>query len=105
MPNGLVDTTSLSITYVIAGSPASLTITVTGVKNAAGECQLLDSYSGTTSTSRTINLTDTYDSFKLTAVWTGGSNVSVGAALSSTGAGPHIQLDKLASGPISFSTD
>jgi len=46
------------------------------------------SHSGTSNTTRTINVTATYDVFQVTAVWTGGINVSVFAALTSTGPGP-----------------
>jgi hypothetical protein len=78
---------SLSITYTVSGAPATLTITVEGCKNASGDVAVLDSYVGTANTTRAVSLSDTYDYFQITAVWTGGSNVNVSASLSFTGSG------------------
>jgi len=79
---------TLKAAYAVKGAPATLTVTVQGVKNATGDQIVLDSYTGTADTTRSISLTDTYDSFLVTAVWTGGtSSVGVNATISSTGAG------------------
>src|SRR5438132_9171616 len=64
---------SLTVGYVVSGAPATLTITIEGIKNASGDVAVLDSYVGTASTQRTVALSDNYDAFTVTAVWTGGS--------------------------------
>ena len=88
IPNHLVDTASITISYTIAGAPATLTIVVEGIVNASGVVAVLDTYTGTTNTTRTITLSATFDRFRFIATWTGGKNVSVGATLVSSGPGP-----------------
>jgi hypothetical protein len=97
IPNGVVASSggSLSIAYTINGAPAALTITVEGLKTATGDAGVLDSYVGTANTTRTINLSDTYDYFRVTATWTGGAHVSVGANMTSTGPGPTFSSTSL----------
>lgn len=90
IPNsvGIKSGGTLNITYVVNGAPASLTVTVQGVKNATGDQPVLDSYSGTADTTRSVSLTDDYDSFLITGNWAGGtSSVSVGVTVSTIGAG------------------
>jgi hypothetical protein len=70
---------TLVLTYSINGAPLTLTITVEGIVNSTGDSVVLDSFSGNTNTTRTLNLTATYDSFAITATWTGGSS-SVGVS-------------------------
>ncbi len=94
--NDLVAASSIGVVYTVAGAPATLTIVVEGIKNATGAVYVLDSYVGTTNTTRTITLNDTYDRFRVTAYWTGGSKVSVNASLSSTGPGPTWSASSLA---------
>lgn len=84
---------SIQFAYAVNGAPDSLTITVLGLKNASGESPVLDTYTGTTNTTRTISLTDTYDSFLVTATWSGGTS-SVGVVVTVTataGSGPLYQ--------------
>jgi len=95
VPNHLVDATSISIAYVIAGAPLTMRIVVEGIKNASGAVAVLDSYVGTSNVSRSITLSDTYDRFKITAYWSGGKGVSLAATLTSTGAGPTFSTTSL----------
>jgi len=62
--------------------------------NASGDVAVPDTYRGTTNTSRTISLSDTYDWFRLTAVWSG-SGVSVGESLPASGPGPSFSSSDL----------
>src|ERR1700722_16865621 len=90
------NTSSLTVNYVPSGSPAALTVTIEGIVNASGDVAVLDSYSGTTNTTRTVSLGGvSYDSFRFTASWTGGNNVSVGGSVASTGAGPQFNSNSL----------
>jgi len=82
---------SVQFSYVVNGNPDSLTIAVMGYKNASGESPVLDSYTGTANTTRTISLTDTYDSFLVSATWTGGTNPNVVVTVTMTGSGPTFQ--------------
>jgi hypothetical protein len=93
--NHLAAATSITIAYVIAGAPTSLVITIEGIQNSTGDVQVLDSYSGVSNTTRTVNLSAVYDAFKITATFTGGQNVSIGAILTSTGAGPAWSASSL----------
>jgi hypothetical protein len=79
---------SLSIAYVVNAAPATLSIIVMGVINATGDTIVLDTYTGTSNTTRTIALANNFDAFLITANWTGGANVTVGATITSTGSGP-----------------
>jgi hypothetical protein len=90
VPNGLLQNSgNLGAVYTVSGAPATLSIVVEGIKNAAGTVVLLDTYTGTTSTTRSIALSDTYDSFRVTAIWTGGLNVQVASVFTTTtGSGP-----------------
>jgi hypothetical protein len=87
---GIASGGAISITYTISGAPGSLTIQVEGCKNSIGVVALLDTYNGTSGTTRSISLSDTYDYFQITANWTGGNNV--GVAVSMTIAGPGLSL-------------
>jgi len=83
---------NLVLTYVVAGTPATLTIYVMGLVAASGDSVVLDAYTGTSGTTRTISLTATYDSFEVLAVWTGGaSDVGVSGTAQFTGAGAIFQ--------------
>jgi hypothetical protein len=76
----------------VNGAPGALTISVLGVIEATGDTLLLDSYSGTTNTTRTISLTESFDSFQVLAVWTGGSSsVGVSGTASFVGSGETFQ--------------
>jgi hypothetical protein len=93
IPNGVnvASGGSISVSYTIGGAPATLTITIGGIK-ASGDAAVLDSYTGTTNTTRTVNLSDTYTFFRVTAVWAGGQNVSVGSSVSTSGPGQTCGL-------------
>jgi hypothetical protein len=76
---------SLQVTYQVNGAPASLTIIVMGTSN--GIDSVIDTYTGTSNTTRTISLPQTFDSFAAVGTWTGGSDVTVGVTATATGAG------------------
>ena len=95
IPNHLVDSTTMTAVYTVSGKTASLTVVIEGIVNASGVASIVDSYTGTASTSRSITLSATYDRFRITAYWTGGSNVSVSATLTSTGPGPTWSASSL----------
>src|SRR5580692_7409581 len=82
---------SLSVAYVINGAPATLSIIVMGVINATGDTIVLDTYTGTSNTTRTISLTNNFDAFLIAPTWTGGADVTVGATVTSTGSGQTYQ--------------
>jgi len=83
---GIASGGTLVITYTITGAPATLTLYVQGVKNASSPV-VIDTYSGTANTTRTISITDTYDYFVVLPQWTGGNNVTVTVNVSFSGAG------------------
>jgi hypothetical protein len=80
---------SLVVNYNISGAPSSMTVYIEGVKNSSGgSVALLDTYSSTANVSaRSVGINDIYDSFKVTATWTGGANVRVAASISASGPG------------------
>ncbi len=78
---------TLTVAYTVSGSPSALSIVVQGIKNASGNSVVLDTYVGTSGTTRTISLNDTYDSFTVTATWTDPTN-KTSIAVSMTAAGP-----------------
>ena len=73
------------VNSTLAGAPRSATISVQGVINATGDAVVLDTYTGTANTSRSISLSANYDSFILTGTWVGGYRVSVGCMVTSIG--------------------
>jgi hypothetical protein len=79
---------TLTAAYTISGAPASLTIVVEGVKNT-GQRLIVDTYSGTANTSRSISITDSYDYFVITPQWAGGNNVAVSVTMNFAGAGQN----------------
>jgi len=93
--NALADSSSITLVYTVSGAPTSLVITIEGIVAASGTVQVLDSYSGTANTTRTVNLSAVYDAFKISAIFGGGKNVSVAATLTSTGAGPTFSTTSL----------
>ncbi len=88
------DSGSISVAYKISGAPTSLSVSVSGMKNSQ-ECELLDTYSGTTDTTRTITLSDNYTAFRFVAVFAGGQSVSVAASVTATGSGPTFSTTSL----------
>jgi hypothetical protein len=91
LQNHLLDTGSLTVNYTVAGSPATLSIVVEGIILAdGGSVAVLDTYSTAASVSnRSISLNSvSYDWFKITASWTGGSNVAISGSMQSSGSGP-----------------
>jgi hypothetical protein len=60
--------------YTITGSPASMSVVLTGTITGA-PAVTLNTYTGTTSTVVTPSFTTPYDYFAVTATWTGGTNV------------------------------
>jgi hypothetical protein len=91
LQNHLLDTSSITVNYTVAGSPVTVSITVEGIILAdGGSVALLDTYTGTTSVSgRSISLGSvSYDWFRITASWTGGSNVAISGSMQSSGSGP-----------------
>lgn len=77
---------TLTATYTISGVPASLTIVIEGCK-VTGQHLILDTYTGTANTNRSISITDTYDYFLIMPTWGGGSNVAVTVTMNFSGAG------------------
>jgi hypothetical protein len=90
LQNHLLDASSLTVSYTITGAPASISIVVEGIVLAnGGASTVLDTYSSTSNTSgRSINLTATFDWFRVTVNGAGGQNVSVSGSLASSGSGP-----------------
>ena len=82
------NSTSGTFAYAISGFPSTLTVTISGC-NTANSCTPIDSYVGTSNTTRTPVLA-AYPSFSVSAVWTGGlSQVSVAVTTTlSGGSGP-----------------
>jgi hypothetical protein len=91
VPNGanVAAGSTLTVAYSIAGAPTTMGIFIEGVKTSAGgSVALLDTYSSTANVSaRSVGINDIYDSFKVTATWTGGANVRVAASISANGPG------------------
>jgi hypothetical protein len=91
--NAVAGVTSLTIQYKVNGSPASLVIYLLG-HNSGEPDAILDTYSGTSSTTRTVSLSASFASFIVVALWTGGASaVYVHATMTVSGPGPSfIQL-------------
>lgn len=86
--NTLQSSGSLTVTYVISGAPATMTLLFQGQTNAGGT-SVLDTYSGTANTTRTISLSGTiFPNYLIAATWTGGNSVTVTATITGTGVGP-----------------
>jgi hypothetical protein len=77
---------TLTVAYVVSGAPSTLTLYVQGVKNASSPV-VIDTYSGLTSVTRTINISDSYDYFVVLPQWTGGNNVTVTVTVTFSGPG------------------
>lgn len=101
---------SLLVNYSVNGGPSSLTITVEGLNSPAtsasndyghqpGSPVSLDVYSSTSSTTnRSIALNSVlYDSFRITATWTGGQNVTISGSMTMSGGGPTWNSETLPS--------
>jgi hypothetical protein len=111
LPNAVYQSSgNLTINYAITGAPASMTIVVEGVASPAtsassgedygaqpGSATVLDTYSSTGSVSnRSIALNWVlYDSFRVTAAWTVGTNVTVAGSLQTSGPGPTWNSESL----------
>jgi hypothetical protein len=98
IPNGTFQQTgNITVSYTIAGGPTSMELFVEGINSPEtantdyghqpGTPTLLDSYVGTSNTTRTIALSALYDSFRVTAIYSGGTNVTVSGNLAASGAG------------------
>ncbi len=93
LPNGMnvASGGSLTVNYTPTGNPATLAIFIEGIKRATGECFLIDSYESTANAvARSVSLSDTFDSFRITPIWAGGSGVSVAASIAASGPGPSF---------------
>jgi hypothetical protein len=77
---------TLTITYVVNGAPTALTIVVEGVKNT-GQRLILNTYTGLTNSTQSISISDSFDAFIVTPVWTDLSN-KTSVAVTMTFAGP-----------------
>lgn len=88
-PNSVRGSSSLTIEYVIGGSPDTVNLVLVGVKGQ--EQATLDAYTGLVDAVRTVSLADTYDSFMLVPTWTGGQGVVIGAVLTIEGLGETFQ--------------
>lgn len=88
LQNTLTGATAMSASYTVLGQPGSLTISLWGI-TATGTVALLDTYNGTSSTTRTVALGTDYQNFQLLPVWTG-TNVSVNVALQLSGLSPPV---------------
>jgi hypothetical protein len=96
VPNEMQNTGNLSVTYTPAGGPTSLSISIEGIVNSTGSVHVLDSFSGTTSTTRSVSLGGVlYDSFKFTPMFSGGNNVLIAANVTSSGAGEVFSSSSL----------
>jgi hypothetical protein len=91
VPNGANGAagSSLTVSYTISGSPASMSIFIEGLKTSAGGAvALLDTYASTSNVaSRSISLSDSYDSFRFSGIWGSTPGVSVACAISASGPG------------------
>src|ERR1700722_18030883 len=65
-----------SFEYVITGSPATVSIVVSGCKEG-GTCDSLDTYTSTSNVIRAPSISKAYDSFTIVPSWTGGTSVTV----------------------------
>ncbi len=79
------NSTSGTFAYAITGSPATIRITVSGCLYVTGGCDLLDTYTTTTNTTRTPSIVSTYNYFLIAATWTGGTAPSVVVTTTLTG--------------------
>jgi hypothetical protein len=98
IPNAVAQASgNLTVSYAVSGSPVSLTILLEGLSNPdtantysgaqPGSPTLLDTYSSTSSVSgRSVSVSQLFDSFRVTASWTGGNNVQIAVTLSTSGA-------------------
>lgn len=81
----------VSFEELIAGSPATVSIVIQGCMTG-GTCDTLDTYTTVANAIRSPSISKVYDSFSVTASWTGGTNVKVtiNATLSTAnnGSGP-----------------
>lgn len=97
---------NVNVEYVIAGSPTITSIIFQGCMRG-GTCQILSTY--TSSTSTVISITGLYDSYTVTPTWTGGTNPTVtvnwlGTSNSSPGGATANILDLCQSNTIQKST-
>ena len=87
------DSGTLQAQYVVNGNPASLKVTVEGLLN--GDVAVLDTYTDTTSTTRSIALNGVaFHAFRFSAIFAP-TNVSVAVSASTLGAGPTFNSDSL----------
>jgi hypothetical protein len=66
----------VSFEELIAGSPATVSIVIQGCQ-VGNTCETVDTYTTVANAIRSPSLTKVYDSFLVTASWTGGTNVAV----------------------------
>jgi len=89
---------SITASYVISGSPSSMSIFVEG-QNSNGTVVVLDTYNysaGDTTITRSISISAVYSNFKITPTRTG-SGISVTGSLSAQGNGPSFTSSSLSS--------
>lgn len=81
---------NVSFEYVITGSPATISIVLSGCKNG-GTCEALDTYTTVANAIRPTSsaLSKAYDYFTIVPSWTGGTNpaVTINTTLLGAGAG------------------
>jgi hypothetical protein len=87
--NDLAASSSISVNYRLHNSPSAMSLVVVGGFNNGAQQVVLDTYSGTTDTTRTVNFSQTYDYFQVVGTWTG-ANVRVFVTIQSTGPGPSF---------------
>lgn len=96
--------------YIITGAPATMSAVLSGCMRG-GQCTVLETYTGTTSSPRKPTIDSAYDYFKVVPTWTGGTsptftvndNLTVangGSGSSLTGTSPIV----VAAGAISCPT-
>lgn len=100
-----INATVISVVETISGVPAAMSIATYGCYNASGCTALLDTYTGTTSTTRQVT-GPVYDYVTVAATWTG-NNVSVsitGTLSNGTGPTPGPTPDRGGGPTVSCST-
>lgn len=95
---------TVSFEEIIAGSPATVSVIIQGCK-VGGTCDTLDTWTTVANSIRKPTITTVYDTFTITATWTGGTNPSVTVnttlttAINHTYAGNAVTASSLASTP------
>jgi len=94
--NPVQNSTSLTVAYQVSGSPSAMTIALYGIDQFGG-VSLLDTYVGTSSTTRTVSVSSNYTTFQYVPTWTG-SSVLIVATLTISGTSPPFVGSALPNG-------